>query len=49
MLRSEEYKLVDIYKFMAGFSFSLKCLWPEVMEINILEEVDSFTFLYISF
>lgn len=41
MLKSEEYKLVDIYKFMAGFSFSLKYLWPEIMKINLLEEVNS--------
>lgn len=41
MLKSEEYKLIDIYKFMAGFSFSLKYLWPEIMRMNILEEVDS--------
>ena len=41
ILKSKEYKLIDIYKFMAGFSFSLKHLWPEVMKINIFEEVDS--------
>lgn len=39
MLKSKEYKLVDIYKFMAGFSFSLKYLWPEVMEMNILRKL----------
>jgi pimeloyl-ACP methyl ester carboxylesterase len=41
MVKSEEYKLVDIYKFMAGFSFSLKYLWPEVMKMSLLEEVTS--------
>ena len=40
-LRSQEYKLIDIYKFMAGFSLSLKYLWPEVMKIDLLEEVNS--------
>lgn len=40
MIASKEYKLTDIYKFMAGFSLSLKYLWPEVMNIDLAKEVD---------
>ncbi|MDF2530537.1 MAG: acetyltransferase [Clostridia bacterium] len=41
MLKSKEYNLNDIYRFMAGFSLSLKYLWPEVMTMNLLDEVNS--------
>lgn len=41
MLRSKEYELVDIFKFMAGFTLSLETLWPEIMEINLFETVDT--------
>jgi pimeloyl-ACP methyl ester carboxylesterase len=40
MLKGTEYKLIDIFKFMSGFTLSLKYLWPEVMEINLFERVE---------
>jgi pimeloyl-ACP methyl ester carboxylesterase len=39
MLKSTEYKLIDIYNFMSGFTLSLKYIWPEVMELNLFEQV----------
>lgn len=41
MLRSTEYRFVDIFKFMSGFTLSLKNLWPEIMEVNLYEKVDN--------
>lgn len=41
MLKSTEYKLIDIYKFMAGFTLSIKSIWPEIMELNLQEKVSS--------
>jgi pimeloyl-ACP methyl ester carboxylesterase len=41
ILKSTEYKFIDIYKFMAGFTLSLKYIWPEVMEINLYDRVYS--------
>ena len=41
MFKSTEYRFVDMYKFMAGFTLSLKNIWPEIMEINLYEKVDS--------
>jgi esterase/lipase len=38
---STEYKLIDMYKFMAGFTLSLKYIWPEVMKFNLYEKVES--------
>ncbi|WP_318503116.1 alpha/beta hydrolase [Bacillus sp. T3] len=43
MLLSHEYTIFDIYKFLKGFSFSLDCLWPEIMKMNLLKEVDNLT------
>lgn len=39
MLKSSEYKLSDIYKFMAGFTLSLNKLWPEIMEVKLDEDI----------
>lgn len=39
MLKSKEYKVVDLYRFMSGFMLSLKNIWPEVMGIHLKEQV----------
>lgn len=39
MLKSKEYRAVDLYHFIAGFTLSLKHIWPEVMRIHLKEQV----------
>jgi pimeloyl-ACP methyl ester carboxylesterase len=39
MLKSTEYKFIDLFKFMSGFTLSLKYIWPEVMEFDLYEKV----------
>jgi pimeloyl-ACP methyl ester carboxylesterase len=41
MFKSTEYRFVDMFKFMSGFTLSLKNLWPEIMEISLYEKVDN--------
>lgn len=41
MFKSKEYRFVDMLKFIAGCTLSLENLWPEVMDINLYEKVDS--------
>jgi len=41
MFKSREYKFIDMFKFIMGFTLSLKNLWPEIMEMNLYEKVDS--------
>jgi len=43
MLLNTEYHFMDLYKFLAGFTFSLSSLWPEVMKINLYEHVSELT------
>lgn len=39
MLKSTEYKYIDLFKFISGFTLSLKYIWPEVREFNLYEKV----------
>lgn len=39
MLKSNEYNLVDLYRYVSGFSLSLKNIWPEVMRIHLKEQI----------
>jgi len=41
MFKSKEYRFIDMFKFMAGFTLFLKNLWPEIMKTNLYEEVTS--------
>jgi pimeloyl-ACP methyl ester carboxylesterase len=41
MLKSTEYRFIDMFKFMSGFTLSLKNLWPEIMEVSLYEKVDN--------
>lgn len=41
MLKSNEYNLMDLYRFMSGFTLSLKNIWPEVMGIHLIEQISN--------
>ncbi len=41
-LKTSEYSLFDMVKFALGSVSSLKCLWPEIMKINLLNGYTDF-------
>jgi pimeloyl-ACP methyl ester carboxylesterase len=41
ILISTEYRFSDMFKFMSGFTLSLKNIWPEIMEVSLYEKVDN--------
>lgn len=41
-LKSKDYSAIDMKKFAQGSLFSLKRLWPEIMEINLLNGFTDF-------